>query len=51
MTATIEAHNLTKQYGKTSALDGLELVAERGQVMAVLGPNGAGKCSRLSTRR
>jgi len=43
MTLTIEAHGLTKRYGKTLALDGLELVAEPGQVLAVLGPNGAGK--------
>jgi ABC-2 type transport system ATP-binding protein len=40
---TIEAHGLEKRYGKTVALDGLDLVAERGQVLAVLGPNGAGK--------
>ena len=43
MTATIEAHGLTKQYGKIKALDGLDLIAQRGQVTAVLGPNGAGK--------
>ena len=43
MTSTIEAHGLTKSYGKVRALDGLELVAPRGQVVAVLGPNGAGK--------
>jgi ABC-2 type transport system ATP-binding protein len=43
MTATIEAEGLKKRYGKTVALDGLDLVAERGQVVAVLGPNGAGK--------
>jgi ABC-2 type transport system ATP-binding protein len=43
MTATIEAAGLTKQYGKTNALDGLDLFAERGQVTALLGPNGAGK--------
>ena len=43
MTPTIEAHGLKKRYGKTRALDGLDLVAERGQVVAVLGPNGAGK--------
>jgi ABC-2 type transport system ATP-binding protein len=43
MTATIEAHALRKGYRKTRALDGLELVAEPGQVTAVLGPNGAGK--------
>ena len=43
MTATIEASGLEKRYGKTRALDGLELVAEPGEVLAVLGPNGAGK--------
>jgi ABC-2 type transport system ATP-binding protein len=43
MTPMIEAHGLAKRYGKTTALDGLDLVAESGQVMAVLGPNGAGK--------
>jgi ABC-2 type transport system ATP-binding protein len=43
MTPTIEAHGLEKRYGKTHALDGLDLVAEPGQVVAVLGPNGAGK--------
>ncbi len=43
MTAMIEAQGLTKHYGKTRALDGLDLVAHSGQVVAVLGPNGAGK--------
>jgi ABC-2 type transport system ATP-binding protein len=43
MTPTIEAHGLEKRYGKIRALDGLDLVAERGEVVAVLGPNGAGK--------
>ena len=43
MTNTIEAIGLTKRFGKTHALDGLDLVAEPGQVVAVLGPNGAGK--------
>ena len=43
MTATIEAHALEKRYRKTRALDGLDLVAEPGQVTALLGPNGAGK--------
>src|SRR4051794_33502373 len=42
-TPTIEAEGLIKRYGKTVALDGLDLVAEQGQVLAVLGPNGAGK--------
>jgi ABC-2 type transport system ATP-binding protein len=40
---TIEAKGLVKRFGKTVALDGLDLVAQTGQVVAVLGPNGAGK--------
>src|SRR4051794_11553503 len=43
MAPTIEASGLSKRYGKTIALDGLDLLAERREVVAVLGPNGAGK--------
>jgi ABC-2 type transport system ATP-binding protein len=43
MSSTIEAQGLKKRFGKTRALDGLDLVAQRGEVTAVLGPNGAGK--------
>jgi ABC-2 type transport system ATP-binding protein len=43
MTPIIEAHGLTKCFGKTEALAGLDLVAEAGRVVAILGPNGAGK--------
>jgi ABC-2 type transport system ATP-binding protein len=39
----IEAYGLKKRFRRTLALDGLDLVAESGQVLAVLGPNGAGK--------
>ena len=39
----IQAINVCKRFGKTTALNGLDLVVERGQVLAVLGPNGAGK--------
>jgi ABC-2 type transport system ATP-binding protein len=39
MQPTIEACGLTKHYGKTQALNGLDLIAERGHVVAVLGPN------------
>ena len=43
MTATIEASGVVKRFGKTVALDGLDLVAEPGVILAILGPNGAGK--------
>jgi len=49
MQPTIEAHGLEKHYGKTKALAGLDLIAERGQVVAVLGPNGAGKTTFVRT--
>jgi ABC-2 type transport system ATP-binding protein len=49
MEPTIEAQGLKKRFGKTQALDGLDLVAERGQVVAVLGPNGAGKTTFVRT--
>jgi ABC-2 type transport system ATP-binding protein len=41
--ATIQARGATKCFGKTAALDGFNLVAEPGEVVALLGPNGAGK--------
>ncbi len=43
MALIIEAKGLTKRFGKTRALDGLDLTAGSGQVVALLGPNGAGK--------
>lgn len=39
----LEAQKLTKRYGETLALDGLDLKVENGQITALLGPNGAGK--------
>src|SRR5215813_6873590 len=43
MTTVIEAEGLTKQFGGTQALAGVDISAESGQVLALLGPNGAGK--------
>jgi len=45
----VEAEGLVKRYGKLTALDGLDVVAEPGQVLAVLGPNGAGKTTFVRT--
>lgn len=43
----IEFHGLTKAYGRLTAVDGLSLRVEPGEVYALLGPNGAGKTTAL----
>jgi ABC-2 type transport system ATP-binding protein len=43
----ILAEGLHKHYGKTHALDGLDLIAEEGTVLGLLGPNGAGKTTAV----
>jgi ABC-2 type transport system ATP-binding protein len=45
----LEARGLTVRFGKVTALDGLELTAPPGQVLAILGPNGAGKTTFVRT--
>ena len=48
MSAIIEARGLTKSFGDTHALAGLDRTAEAGRVTALLGPNGAGKTTFIS---
>jgi ABC-2 type transport system ATP-binding protein len=43
----IRTEDLTKRYGETVALDGLELTVEPGEVYGFLGPNGAGKTTTI----
>ncbi len=43
----IEAHGLTKSYGGTRVLDGVNLTVPSGTVFALLGPNGAGKTTMI----
>jgi ABC-2 type transport system ATP-binding protein len=49
MTHMIEATGVVKRFGEKLALDGLELSAEQGVILAVLGPNGAGKTTFVRT--
>jgi ABC-2 type transport system ATP-binding protein len=39
----IEVEGIRKSFGATEALDGIDLTADAGKVLALLGPNGAGK--------
>jgi ABC-2 type transport system ATP-binding protein len=43
-----ELVGVSKRYGKTMAVDGLDLHVRPGELFAVLGPNGAGKTTAIS---
>jgi ABC-2 type transport system ATP-binding protein len=43
----IEASGLVKSFGKTRAVDGVDLAVSSGSVYGVLGPNGAGKTTTI----
>ncbi|MGD9482095.1 ABC transporter ATP-binding protein [Streptomyces sp. TRM70308] len=47
--AAVEVAGLVKRYGRTTAVDGLDLTVGHGSVTAVLGPNGAGKTTTVET--
>ena len=49
MTSLISISNLTKTYeGGFTALNGVNLEVERGEILALLGPNGAGKTTMIA---
>ncbi|WP_213450367.1 ABC transporter ATP-binding protein [Rhizomonospora bruguierae] len=47
MTDAISVSGLVKTFGRTRALDGLELTVRTGEVHGFLGPNGAGKSTTI----
>ncbi|AVV41438.1 ABC transporter ATP-binding protein [Streptomyces sp. ID05-04B] len=47
MTKAITVSGLHKSFGRTHALDGLDLEVEAGEVHGFLGPNGAGKSTAI----
>lgn len=49
MTLAIETSGLVKTFGKTRAVDGIDLRIQKGSVYGLLGPNGAGKTTTIRT--
>jgi len=47
MSPIIEIKNLTKQYGKRTAVNRLNLSVESGEIFGFVGPNGAGKTTTM----
>ncbi|WP_165067331.1 ABC transporter ATP-binding protein [Marisediminicola senii] len=47
MTLAIETSALTKRYGSTTALDGMDLAVPEGSIVGMIGPNGAGKTTTM----
>ena len=43
----LKVSNLTKKFGKFTALDGVDLEVEKGEVYGFIGPNGAGKTTTI----
>jgi ABC-2 type transport system ATP-binding protein len=44
----IDARGLRKTFGKTVALEGVDLRVEEGRILGLIGPNGAGKSTALN---
>ena len=44
----IEVRNITKKYGKFTAIEGISFTVKDGEVVGLLGPNGAGKSTTMN---
>lgn len=47
MDAILECHGVSKFYGNTCALNGINLQVSRGRIVGLLGPNGSGKSTLM----
>lgn len=47
METVLEVANLTKKYGKFTAVDSISFSLEKGKILGFLGPNGAGKTTTI----
>lgn len=47
MDAIYEVHGLTKRYGLTAALNGVDFAVTPGKLVGLLGPNGSGKTTLM----
>jgi len=47
MDPVIQAHALTKRFGRITAVNGLDFQVEEGQTYGILGPNGCGKTTLI----
>ncbi|MBE0698148.1 MAG: ABC transporter ATP-binding protein [Anaerolineaceae bacterium] len=49
MAALIETKAVTKRFGGLTAVDGMNFVIDKGQMVSIIGPNGAGKTTFFNT--
>src|SRR5687767_2075499 len=49
MTTVIEARGLSKNYGSTHALRGVDLNVQSGRIVGLIGPNGSGKTTAIKS--
>jgi len=45
----LELRQITKRFGRVTALEGVDLVANPGEILAIVGDNGAGKSTLIKT--